>query len=168
MIRTTFTGRLHRALEAASAVCLFVLMAVALADVVGRNLLNRPLPWGSEFLEIVLAAMVFLLYPVLGLRSEHITVDLIPVRAGLRRLQRGFGGLFGAAAFGLIAWALARQAIRAAGYGEATALLGMPLAYVLGGMSALAGLTVLAFLVAAWGPSGSGRTAPDPVSREVA
>ena len=65
---------------------------VVFVDVVGRNLLNRPLPWGTELLEVVLAVLIFALYPVLALRSSHITVDLIPVPRALQTPQRLLAG----------------------------------------------------------------------------
>ena len=70
----------ERALEWVGTATLFALMAIVVVDVAGRNLFNRPLPWGTEVLEVLLAAMVFALYPLLALRSRHITVDLIELR----------------------------------------------------------------------------------------
>jgi TRAP-type transport system small permease protein len=141
-------ARLGRVLEAMGAFCLVLLMLTVFVDVLGRNLLNMPLPWGTEVLEIMLAALIFLLYPVLALNFGHITVDLIAVRPALQRVQRTLGALMGGALFAIIAWCLARQTLRAAGYGEATALLGVPIAGVLGTMSLFAGVTAMAFLVA--------------------
>ena len=146
---TSLSGRFQRALEAGSACALLSLMLVVLVDVVGRNLLNKPLPWGTELLEIVLALMIFLLYPVLGLRSGHITVDLIEVPRWVQRIQRVLGGVIGATVFGLIAWCMGKQALRAAGYGEATALLHIPLSLVIGGMSVMSVVTSFAFVVSA-------------------
>lgn len=145
----SLTARLQRVLEAGSAFALLVLMLVVLVDVVGRNFFNKPLPWGTELLEIVLALMIFLLYPVLGLRSGHITVDLIQVPPWVQRVQRVLGGVIGATVFGIIAWCMGRQALRASGYGEATALLHIPLSLVIGGMSAMAIVTSFAFVVSA-------------------
>lgn len=140
--------RSKRLLEAISAACLLVLMVIVLVDVAGRNLLNRPLPWGTELLEVVLAAMIFMLYPVLALTAGHITVDLIKARPSLQLVQRTLACVVGAVLFAVIALCVGRQAVRSAGYGDATALLGIPTAGVLGGMCALAGVTALAFLVA--------------------
>ncbi len=141
-------GRLAHILEGIGAACLVVLMLTVFVDVVGRNVLNRPLPWGTEILEIFLGAMIFVLYPVLALTFGHITVDLIPMPAGLRRFQRALGAAMGAVLFALIAWCLARQTVRAAGYGENTPLLGVPIAWLLGGMAMLSVVTAIAFLVA--------------------
>lgn len=141
-------GRAARVLEAVGAVCLVMLMLTVFVDVLGRNLLNKPLPWGTEVLEIVLAAMIFLLYPVLALNFGHITVDLIPAPARLRKAQQMLGAAMGALLFALICWCLTRQTVRAAGYGEGTPILQVPISWLLGGMSVLAAVTALAFIVA--------------------
>jgi TRAP-type C4-dicarboxylate transport system permease small subunit len=145
-----------RALEGAGVAALFILMVIVFIDVVGRNLLNRPLPWGTELLEVVLAVLIFALYPVLALRSSHITVDLVPVPRALRLSQRVLSGAVGAVLFGVIAFCTARQAIRSAGYGDASALLQIPTAWVLWGMCALSAATVLGFVVAVIRPPAQG------------
>lgn len=142
-------GRLQRALDGVGAAALFLMMAVVAVDVAGRNLFNKPLPWGTELLEVVVAVMVFALYPVLALRGNHITVDLITVQPGLQRLQRLLACGVGGALFAVIAFCTGRQAVRSAGYGDASALLQVPTAWVLWGMSAMAVLTVLCFGAAA-------------------
>lgn len=143
------TRQVVRLLEAASAVALLLLMLLVLVDVTGRNVLNMPVPWSTELLEIIVAVMIFLLYPVLALQSGHITVDLIHVRPALRVVQRLLGAVIGGALFAIIAWCLSRQAMRALGYGEASPILGIPLGWVLATMSVLAGVCALAFIVSA-------------------
>jgi TRAP-type C4-dicarboxylate transport system permease small subunit len=142
-------GGIVRAMEAIGAVSLLILMVTVFIDVVGRNLLNTPLPWGTELLEMVLALMIFAIYPLLALGFGHITVDLIQVRPALRLVQRVLSGAIGAVVFALIAWCMGRQAMRAADYGEATPLLNVPLSWVLGGIAVLATVSALAFLLAA-------------------
>ncbi len=145
-MRKTLNARSSRLLEVAGVICLLVLALVVFVDVIGRSVVNHPLHWGTELLEVVLAAMIFLLYPVLALRAEHITVDLIPVGPRVKRVQRVVAALVGAAVFAVLAWCMARQGMRSAEYGEALPMLGMPLWWALGGMAVLSGLTALAFL----------------------
>ncbi|MGY3608947.1 MULTISPECIES: TRAP transporter small permease [unclassified Bradyrhizobium] len=145
----TIARRFEQVLEAASAACLLALMLIVLVDVVGRDLFNRPLSAATEVLEIVVAAMVFLVYPILGFREKHITVDLLQVGPVGQRLQRFIGALFGVVAFALIAWCVGRQVLRAMDYGEASPILGIPLVDVLAGMSALAAVTAVGFAAAA-------------------
>jgi len=144
-------GRVERTLTAVGSASLLVLMAIVFVDVVARNLLNSPLPWGTEVLEVVLGAMVFVLYPVLALRQEHIVVDLVPIPRAGRTAQRVLSGAVSAAVFGLIAWACGRQALRSAGYGDASAILGIPTAWVLGGVATLSALSALVFVAQAMG-----------------
>lgn len=141
-------GRLAHALEAIGAAALLVLMVIVFVDVVGRNMFNTPLPWGTELLEMVLAVMIFAVYPLLALGFGHITVDLIQVRPSLHVVQRVLASVIGAVVFALITFCMGRQAIRAAGYGEATPLLGVPLSWIIGGVSVMAAISTLAFLMA--------------------
>ncbi len=151
-------GQVQRALEFVGAASLLVLMAVVFVDVLGRNLLNKPLPWGTELLEVVLALMIFALYPLLALRSTHITVDLVALPARLRPAQRVLSALVGAALFGVVAYCTARQAIRSASYGDASAILQIPTSWVLWGMCALSIATAAAFLLAVWRPAPAGQS----------
>ncbi len=147
-MRISLTDRAVRALEGTAALALLLLMILVLVDVVGRNAFNKPVPWGTEVLEIIVAAMIFLLYPVLALQGGHIIVDLIPVRSKLRLVQRTLSACIGCVLFAVITWCLGKQALRAAGYGEASPILGVPLAGVLGVMSVLAGVCAVAFVIA--------------------
>jgi hypothetical protein len=51
--------------------------------------------------------------------------------------------------------------LRAASYGEATPLLNVPLSWVLGGIGAMAAISSLAFLAAAFRSTGIPRTAEE-------
>lgn len=144
-----YGGRFVRGMEAVGAISLLMLMAIVFVDVVGRNFFNSPLPWGTELLEMVLALMIFAIYPLLALGFGHITVDLIQVRPALQTVQRVLGCAIGAVVFSLIAWCMLRQAMRAADYAEATPLLNVPLWWVLGGIGVLAVVSALSFLQAA-------------------
>ncbi|MES2631339.1 MAG: TRAP transporter small permease [Pseudomonadota bacterium] len=135
------------ALEFLGAALLLMLMLVVFVDVGGRSLFSKPLPWGTELLEVVLAAMIFCIYPLLGLRGNHITVDLIQVRPSVRRVQRVLAGIIGFIVFGIVTWCLARQAIRSTEYNDASALLQIPTGMVLWFMCALSGLTAVAFIL---------------------
>jgi TRAP-type C4-dicarboxylate transport system permease small subunit len=144
-------GRIERALKGVGTLSLLALMVIVTIDVAGRNLLNSPLLWGTEVMEVLLALMVFVFYPVLARRHGHIVVDLVPVPRALRGFQRLLAGAVGAALFGVIAATCGRQALRSAGYGDASAMLGIPTAWVLWVMAALAGLSALVFLAQALG-----------------
>jgi TRAP-type C4-dicarboxylate transport system permease small subunit len=142
------TSRTAQVFEAVGCTALVVLMLVVFVDVAGRNLLNRPLPWATELLEVVLAVMVFVFYPLLAIRGGHITVDLVSVRPSLQVLQRVVAALAGAVLFAVIAWCVARQAQRSFSYGDASAILQIPTGWVLVMMTALSVVTVLGFAAA--------------------
>lgn len=135
------------ALECVGAASLFALMLVVFVDVGGRSLFGKPLPWGTELLEVVLAAMIFCIYPLLGMRGNHITVDLISVGPRLRRVQRVLASVVGCTLFLIVAWCLGRQAMRSISYGDASALLQIPTGVVLWVMCALSAVTAIAFLL---------------------
>lgn len=144
-------GRIERALTGVGTLSLLALMLIVFIDVAGRNLFNSPLPWGTEVMEVLLGLMVFVFYPVLARRHGHIVVDLVPVPRAARTAQRLLAGGVGAALFGVVAWTCGRQAIRSAGYGDASAILGIPTAWVLWGMAGLAALSALIFAAQALG-----------------
>jgi TRAP-type C4-dicarboxylate transport system permease small subunit len=141
-----FQSLLVRAVEWLGAATLAVLMLIVVVDVTGRGLFNKPLPWGTELLEVVLAVMIFATYPLLALRGNHITVDLLTVRPAFQRLQRILAAIIGVVAFGVITWAVVRQAIRSGTYGDASPLLQIPTAHVLWWMAAMSVLTCVAFI----------------------
>jgi TRAP-type C4-dicarboxylate transport system permease small subunit len=149
-------------LEFVGAAALLALMLVVVVDVGGRSLFNRPLPWGTELLEVVLAVMIFCFYPLLGIRGTHITVDLITVRPALHRVQRILAAVVGCVLFAIVAFCLGRQGIRSLGYGDASALLQIPTGVVLWGMSVLAGATAIAFLIGLGRAIGNTPEVPHP------
>ncbi|MBN9427133.1 MAG: TRAP transporter small permease [Burkholderiales bacterium] len=147
MLRGYPGARLVSVLEAIAAIVLLIIMVVVLVDVAGRNLLNQPLPWGTELAELLLAVLIFSLYPVLAWRGNHITVDLFTVRPTLQKIQRGLSNVLGAGLFAVIAYCMARQGLRAADFGESSPLLHVPTDWVMWGLSIMAGVTVAAFIV---------------------
>lgn len=144
-------GRIERTLKGVGTLSLLALMVIVTIDVAGRNLFNSPLLWGTEVMEVLLGLMVFVFYPVLARRHGHIVVDLVPVPRVMRGFQRLLAGAVGVALFGIIAWTCGRQALRSADYGDASAILGIPTAWVLWGMAGLAALSALIFIAQALG-----------------
>ncbi|MEM9811773.1 MAG: TRAP transporter small permease, partial [Pseudomonadota bacterium] len=60
-----------------SAACLVALMALTVAEVVGRYLFNAPIFGRQDIAQILLACSIFLAFPVVTLRGEQIEVDLL-------------------------------------------------------------------------------------------
>ena len=64
-------------LGALAALVLFAMMTLTCADVIGRYFFSQPIFGGFELTEMLLAAMIFLGLPLVTLRNEHITVDVL-------------------------------------------------------------------------------------------
>jgi TRAP-type C4-dicarboxylate transport system permease small subunit len=138
----------ERAATLMACVMVVVLTLLTLADVVGRNALNKPLTGATEVTELLLAAMTFLFYPRLAWRSMHISVDLFDWFRGptMQRLHRTLAGLLGAAVFGALAWQIGLQAVQAAEYGDVTAQLSIPVSWQTSFMALLCAVTAGVYL----------------------
>jgi len=116
------------ALEAVSALLLVALMAITVIDVVGRYLLNAPLPGAFEMTELMLGALVFAALPLVSRAGSHVEVDLfvslMPARAA-RAL-----GLFAASVSALVlvyfAWRLGHLGVQQWHDGSRSVSLGVP------------------------------------------
>lgn len=149
---------LERALQAALGVLvatvLFGMMVLTCVDVFGRYLFSRPVPGALEIVEILMGATVFLALPLVTLREEHVTADVLDALTPdwMLRLQHVTAYVLSAAVCGVLAWRLALRAARMLGYGDTTAVLKItlhPLAWL---MSAMMALTALVFLLLALRP----------------
>ena len=80
-------------------VSLVAMTLLTTVDVVGRYFLNRPLAGAFELTELAMGAMVFFSLPLVTLRREQVTVDLlagaVPVR--WQRWERALFDLVAAA-----------------------------------------------------------------------
>jgi TRAP-type C4-dicarboxylate transport system permease small subunit len=137
------------ALGALAAIVLFAMMTLTCVDVVGRYFFDRPIFGGFELTEMALAAMIFLGLPLVTLRNEHITVDVLDSMAPdwLFRLQHIFACLIGMLSTGYLAWRLWLRADTLYMGGETTAQLKIKLGYLAYSMSILMALTAVALFV---------------------
>ena len=58
-------------------ILLFCLMTLTCVDVIGRYFFNTPVTGGFELTEMMLAALIFFGLPLVTIRNEHVTVDLL-------------------------------------------------------------------------------------------
>lgn len=123
---------LARALEGLAAVLLLALMAVTGLDVVGRYLLNAPLPGAFEATELLLAALVFVALPLVGRAGGHVEVDLLgaALPARLWRALGVFAALVSAVVLLFFAWQLGRLGANQWLDGARSVSLGIPFAPV--------------------------------------
>lgn len=71
-------GRLiETSLEAGAILLLVCLMAVTGLDVIGRYMLNAPLPGAFELTELLLGALIFAALPLVSRSAGHVDVDIV-------------------------------------------------------------------------------------------
>ena len=143
---------LDRALGAAAALLLFVLMSLTTVDVVSRYIFNWPLRGAFEITELLLLSLIFAGLPLASRAGEHVTLDFIdralPPRAG-RGLRRFMDLVCGVILLGL-AWRVWVKADKIAAYGDTTEVLRLPVSpfvYVMALMVAVTGVVHLAKVV---------------------
>jgi TRAP-type C4-dicarboxylate transport system permease small subunit len=134
-----------------AALLLLCLMAVTCVDVIGRYFLGAPLYGAFEITEMLLASLIFAGLPLVTLRNDHITVDLLDafVPDSLFRIQHVVICLICFVATAYLAWRLGIYAVAMDRAGETTAQLKFKLAYLTYAMSLLMALTALSLLVLA-------------------
>ena len=137
------------ALGGIAALILFVMMSLTCADVIGRYFFNRPLHGAFELTEMMLACLIFAGLPLVTLRQEHITVDVLDgvTPPWLLNVQHVAASLVGTVATGYLSWRLWLRAVTMDAAGETTAQLKIKLAYLTYGMSILMALTAIALLI---------------------
>jgi TRAP-type transport system small permease protein len=142
------------ALGIVAAALMFCLMLLTCVDVVGRYFFNKPVTGGFEMTEMLLAALIFAGLPLVSLRGDHITVDLLdPVTPEwLFRIQHAAATLVGVACTGYLAWRLWLRADELALRGETTSQLGFRIAWLTWAMSLLMALTAAALVVVTFRP----------------
>jgi TRAP-type C4-dicarboxylate transport system permease small subunit len=100
---------------AAAALILIFLMCLTFADVVGRDVLNRPIAGASELTELSLFLIIFLMLPQVTILHQHIIVNLLdsmvsPFVAGLQKFLAALLGMVMFAVIGLELWSMAARA----------------------------------------------------------
>lgn len=132
-----------------AALILFCLMLLNCSDVFGRYFLNKPVFGAFELTEIGLAGLIFAGLPLVTLRQDHVTVDVLDAVTPdwLLRGQHVIASAIGCAATGYLAWRLWIKAGTMLASGETTAQLKLPLGYLTYLMFALMALTSIASLV---------------------
>jgi TRAP-type C4-dicarboxylate transport system permease small subunit len=136
-------------------VCLVLMMAVTIADVLRRSLFGKPIFGSFEMVEIMMVASIFLALPETFYRDQHVTVDVVDqvVPVPVKRALQTLAALLSLALTAILAWNMVSPALDAMRYGETTLDLKMPLTVfwvpMLVGMalSALAMAVVLVRLV---------------------
>ena len=144
------------------AIALFLMMALTCLDVVGRYIINRPVPGAAELVQYMMVTAVFLALPVVTFRREHISISLIDSLLGphARKIQRSLIGLASAIVFGYLCVRLWMHAAMNAANRDVIGYLNLPTAPAAFFASIFCGITVLvlvAMIVLDWSTSEIGR-----------
>ncbi|AOW82627.1 TRAP transporter small permease [Vibrio mimicus] len=127
-----FSKAIERGLGSLAALSLFLMMVVTFIDVMSRNILNAPILGATEMIEVLLAIMVFMAYPLVSWQEENICVDLLdnyfPNKwIGLRQIIINLICACSLILVALTNWKLAERSLE---YEEVTEILELPLGYV--------------------------------------
>jgi TRAP-type transport system small permease protein len=154
---------LGRALAYFASFTLFAIMWLTFFDVLGRDILNTPLPGGFETIELLMGIMLFAILPVLTASEEHVVVTILDdvMPSAWRAIQRVAINLLSAVALGVLAWRLWDIAQKQARYNDATMFLQLPLAPVSYFMSAATAVAALLALMLVVSPGPLRRPPPE-------
>lgn len=132
-----------------SAFVLFALMVMTCIDVFGREVLNAPLNGATELTQLMMGVIVFAVLPVVSLREEHITVDLLdkwfprrlaPSRQVILNLMAGI-------MMAVVCWRVWIIGQFQTEYGDGTEFLEIPLGPVSYFISILSGVTAIVLFI---------------------
>ena len=140
---------LDRACGALSALALFAIMWLTLADVTGRKLLASSVPGSLETTELLMVLVIFAALPLVSLRAEHVVFDsLDPLLEEWVRKAQGLVVEIGSCAIlAGVAWVVWSKAAEMSTAGDVTLQLGIPLGPFVYLMAVLIGLTGIVHLL---------------------
>lgn len=132
-----------------SAFVLFALMVMTCIDVFGREILGAPLDGATELTQLMMGVIVFAVLPVVSLREEHITVDLLdkwfPRRlAPPRQVLLNF---LAAIMMAVVCWRVWVIGDFQMDYGDGTEFLRIPLGPVSYFIAIMSGITAVALFL---------------------
>ncbi len=150
-------GAAARLMSHVAAIALLGMVAVNVLDVGLRSTINSPIFGAYEIVELLLAAVAFLVIPEAFLREGHITVELVDQIAGPRIVAwlKALGMLATVVFLALLTWAMIQPALDMITFNDVTFNLHMPKiwdgAFVLAGIggAAIAALVMFVRSVAA-------------------
>ena len=138
-----------QALKTVMATLLFAMMTVTTIDVIGRYLLNAPVPGGFEIVQYLMAVVVFASLPLTTAADNHLSVSLVgdQLKGRARRVHRICVLTVSTVALVVIAWRMAEQAAILGRSQQISGFLQLPLAPIAWVMSVLAALAAVVVLV---------------------
>lgn len=132
-----------------AALVLFMIMTLTCADVIGRYYFKAPIFGAFEITETLLALVIFSGLPLVTLRNDHVTVDVLdPITPEwIFRIQHVAACALSFVATAYLSWRLWLRAVNLDTTGVTTGQLKYKLAYLAYSMSILMALTAVALIV---------------------
>jgi TRAP-type C4-dicarboxylate transport system permease small subunit len=126
---TTLFNRLIATLEWIMGVIIFAMMMLTFVDVIGRYLLNKPVPGAAEFVSFLLAVSLFAGIAIVSGENRHIAVTLFQpmLDRRMKRLRITIVRVFSVLTMALIAAEMFRHTFRMIEFGRSTIVLDWPL-----------------------------------------
>lgn len=124
-----FQGGLETVLLILGRIFISAMLIITVADIVLRNVLNKPLPGVVELVEFSLAIVIFAGIPVAWWRGSHLVVDLLEVILSpqVLKLLDIANGILGFFVSSVLAWLCYERFLDALDWGDTTVDLGIPL-----------------------------------------
>jgi|SRR5690554_252136 len=152
----SFVGWMDSILSFVSAFILLFMMVITFSDVIGRSLLNQPVPGAFELTELLLLAVIFSGLPRACRTNSHINVTVLSGHFSSRInnwLVRVFA-LIGAVSLAAISWSMVNLGIEKIEFRDVTSFLGIPVGPVALLVSLLIGMSSLSEVIRAFSPNG--------------
>lgn len=128
---------------AACALCMLILITVV--DVVGRYLLNAPLPGAFESVRALMALVTFSALPLVCVRNEHLRAGILDhlISQRLNRLREPLVQLISVVVLCGITWRLGSEAMTKRRTGEVLSSIDLPLWVPISFMTVMGALAVI-------------------------
>lgn len=136
---------MRRLFEPLVALFLFGMMTLTFTDVIGRYIFNSPIIGSLELTEFFMAIVIFLGLVLLTADEGHVTVELFDALMpdNIKAIQKVFINSINMVIMAVISWQLWIKAGDAAGYGDRTEYLELPLAPLIYFMAIMVGISGL-------------------------
>lgn len=117
-----FLSRIENLFNDIGGVFIFALMWLTMAEVLGRRLLNSPVPGAIDYIEVGMAAFAFMGAAYCQRLGGHVRMDLLVANLRARLLWgvEALAILVGVIYIGIIVWASAQDAWRSYDLGDET------------------------------------------------
>jgi TRAP-type C4-dicarboxylate transport system permease small subunit len=170
--RSSWFGTVTSVLNVIGTVLILAMAVAVNADVVGRNVFNRPLPGVLEFVGLAIVAIVFLQMANTLREDRHVSNDILMsfVVASHPRLSAAYYAaayLVGAVLMSLIVWFMwpyLTEAYERGYFKGTTGLIEIPTWPFLSAVVIGAAVTAIQFLIHAWRSLRRAFTSPQPQS----